>query len=56
MERVQGKLFKTNEQPEEFIDLPHKKEPLILETEVRWSLDQLPHKKAQVVLTYKFNY
>jgi hypothetical protein len=39
-------LFKTNEWPEEVIDLPDEKKPSILESKVRWALDQLPYDKA----------
>jgi uncharacterized coiled-coil DUF342 family protein len=39
-----AELYKTNEQPEDFIDSTYEKEPLILESGVRWALDQLPSK------------
>jgi hypothetical protein len=39
-------LYKTNEQPEDLNGSTYEKEPWILESEVRWVLDQLPYNKA----------
>lgn len=38
--------YKTNEQPQDFINLTYKKEPWIPENGVRWALDQLPYNTA----------
>jgi hypothetical protein len=39
-------LYKTNEEPEDLNGSTYEKEPWILESEVRWALDQLPYNKA----------
>jgi hypothetical protein len=53
MEKAYGRATQTSEQPKDFMDLSYKKEPWILESEVRWALDQLPYNKAPGVTTYK---
>jgi hypothetical protein len=41
-----AELYKTNEQPEDLNGSTYEKEPWILESEVRWALDQLLYNKA----------